>query len=192
MNAEVGHKGYTFVDFLKGMFINLGNWLIAWPVDVVEGLIDGFVKALKDRGFKISDEFVDLWKGSIDKVRDALKMHSPSEVVFDMTDTGVIGGALKALAAGAPRIRDQAADTFGNMVPDPRIYAPVIRVPTVNQAGGPGNVTKQVNQRAEFKIQVQGSGPMGAVRDAARDGVGLAFDDERRAMLAALEDVGGD
>ena len=63
---------------------------------------------------------------------------------------------------------------------------PVIKVPTVTGAGPNQPVTKRVDMKNDVKIIVQGSGD-DAIASAARSGVNQAFDDERRASLAALE-----
>jgi hypothetical protein len=187
--AGIKNGSASFVDTVVAVFKNIQNKLYTWPLDLVDGIIEGFVKALQDRGFKISDAFVEQFHESIKKVKDALEMHSPSRVVFRMVDTGIIGASVLALSEGAKRIADQATQTFAPMVPDAAGFAPTVKVPTFATAGPTGPTMRQVNQSNQVKIVLEGNIP-DAYRDAVREGVGLGFSDERRGMLAALEDLG--
>lgn len=190
LNKEAGHKGTGFVDFIKEMFGNLLSWFWDWTKDLVKGIIDGIANGLKNGWSKVTDTFKELGDDLIKDFKSTFKINSPSRVLYKLTEF-LPAGSVQALADWAPRVRDQAEDTFAPLTaPFSGTFAPVIRVPTVNPGGPIGPMSKHVDMKNEVKVIVQGSGS-GAVRDAARDGVGLAFDDERRAMLAALEDIGG-
>lgn len=184
--AKTGGKG--FIDYVISLFVDGFKWLDDWCKSIFRSIFDGLLGGLKSGWGAVRDEFGNLSKEIIEDFRKTFRIHSPSGVMFDLVFGGVLGGALKALARGTPVVRDQADETFSPLLPDSPAFAPIVRVPTYSQAGGPtGPSTKRVDQRNEFKIQINGGG--NGVRDAARDGVGLAFDDERRAMLAALEDL---
>ncbi len=183
-NKEFAYGGKGFADFLEWWTWNevlrpLGRWFQKGASLVVDGLVQG----LKDGWEKVKKGFTDLGEDLQDAFVDQWKIRSPSQVMYRLT-TFVPQGAVRALADWAPKVRDQALDTFAPMLPASPTFAPVIRIPSLPQGQQAANVTKRVDMNNRFTIEVNGNG---GVREGVRQGMNLAFDDERRAMLAALE-----
>lgn len=177
-------------DGLKALFIE--SWTIIlsgakkFVIDLIDGIIGGIVNGFRDNWNKVSDTFKDLAKGLIKDFKDVFKIKSPSKVLEDLTAM-LPQGAIKALVEWAPKVRNQAQDTFSGLVPAASTFAPVVSVRTVSAPGaGSGSSSRSVQVQSNVSVKVEGSGP-GAYRDAVREGVGLGMSDQNRELLASLE-----
>lgn len=190
LNQEAGHSGTTFTDFVKEMFSNLWDWFKDWTKDVAKDIVDGLIDGLKNNWGALLDTFQDLGKDLLKSIRRTFKSNSPSKETDDIgydLDLGLVGGVKR----GAALIHDATRDTFGGALDGAKgalsaTFAPSV---TVQASRGGGPVYRQVEQRNSIQqvFHVQGSD---GVYQAARDGLGDALDDDRSAMLAALETLG--
>lgn len=179
----------SWVDGIGEEFSQARDFVVQDAKQFADDLIDGIVNGLKNGWDKVTNTFKDLGKGMMRSIRGVFDSHSPSRVLDRFMDQDVGGGAVQGLARAAVKIQQQAKTTFGGAIPGSSAgFAPSIRV---QSAGGPtGPVTYHVDQRNTISQTFPVSGSAEGVRSAARDGLGDALDDERRAALAALETLG--
>lgn len=187
MNEQAGNSGTTFIDFLKDMFSDLGRWLVDWASEAASDLVDSLADGISNAADKAGNKIKGFFRGIITGGEQELDVNSPSGETAYLGDMAV-EGTLRALAAGAPKVRDQARATFGEAI-SPHGYAPAARVPSVSPTSS-GDTYKQVDITARIEQSFSGGTPRD-YQQAARTGVNLGLDDSRRAMMATLAPEGG-
>lgn len=181
--------GAGWENIFDDIFNSILNAATNWVLDLVRGIVDGISNGLRDKWDKVSETFKELAKGLIADFKNVFKIKSPSQVLYELTGY-IPQGAIKALADATPKVRAQAQETFGTMLPTSSTFAPTVKVQTVNAAGpGGGPSTRSVQVQSNVSVRVEGAGPT-AYRDAVREGVGLGIGDQNRELLASLEPAG--
>lgn len=178
----------SWIDGIGEDFSQAWDFLVKDAEQFADDIIDGIVNGLKNGWDKVTNTFKDLGKGMMKSIRGVFDSHSPSRVMDRFMDQDVGGGAVQGLARAAIKIQTQAQATFGKALPGASsTFAPSIKVQGQSGTGGP--VAYHVDQRNNIALTFPVSGSADGLRIAAREGLGDALGDERRAMLASLESL---
>lgn len=179
---------HGLVESLDAADIAIKTWLFQMK-DIVEQLGPDIMTAL-------ADALINGWAGvgrAIDslgekftaKIREAFNWHSPPQLALQLGADWDMALA-KGIVDNIPTVQGAAQETFSPFS-DSR-FAPSARVPSVTPTGGFGGA-KSVQMNNEVRVILESNTPA-AYRDATRDGIGLGFSDERRAILEVLEAQG--
>lgn len=170
---------------LKAWLTDLGNRFRDWGADLArmailnaQDLIQGLVDGITGGASRVLDAITGLGTGLVKAFRNAVGSHSPS-VKFRAATLDAGEGAIQGFEASGPRVQQAAADMLdvGSLAP-----------PTLPRSGGAGgSSTVQVTQTNHNTIQINAGRDAASVAAATRDGAAQAFNDDRRATLAALE-----
>lgn len=189
--TRLGAAAISWLDSVAGEFGEAWDFLVKDAKAFVDDLIMGIVNGIVGSAYKVTKAFKDLGKDMFRGIKEVFQSNSPSLVMDRFMDQDVGGGAVRGLARAAVKVRDQARETFGGAIPGtPGAFSPTIQVRAAPAAAGPS--TRHVDQRNNIQMTFQvNGGNLDGVRAAARGGLGDALDDDRRAMMAALEPTGG-
>lgn len=157
----------TALDILKA---TIGPRATNAALDFVRGIVAG----IKSGASWVVDAVSGLGQQAIDAFKDKFKIRSPSAVMADMTESGVVAGAVKGIDAGIPDLAKAAG----------RMSQAFLRPSFGGVSGG----SRSMDQRNTIQVNVSGAGSSGSdLAASVRAGISGALSDEREAALAALE-----
>lgn len=189
LNKEARTGGKTFTDFWIALFKDVIKSHNEFFKEIGDSIVQGLIDGITEKWSKLKETFTELsndLKGVMPKV---FKSHSPSEVTHD-NGVDIVDGTIGGLAARSKALQDQAKKTYSLALPTNPVdtnYTPMLRVPSSAGGSTASYSVQQVNHN-QFSI----SGGSTNLTNAVRDGASLAFSDDRRAALAALETLGED
>jgi hypothetical protein len=186
LNKTAGYRGKGMADFWRDMLKDWRELFFDWVEDVTDDIINGFTEGIKDKWKSVTDSFTELAEDLKKILPTTFKAKSPAQVPRDnMHD--VIDGAILGLADRSAALEAQAKEAWSGAMPP---KADSNYVPLLGSGSGGGtsstSVHAQINQTNHNKFEISGASSSN-LANAARDGVSLALNDDRRAALAALE-----
>lgn len=164
---------------IEAAIVGTWTWLRTSALQAGADLVMGVVTGALSRVGQIEQVFADMGAAIIATFKRIFGIHSPSAVMHDLT-AQLPKGSIEALVEYAPRVQAAADATLAPAVGTASPYAPRAPAPPVASS-----TSNRIDQRNEVTIRLEGSGAQ-AVRNGVIEGMGLAFDDERRALSAML------
>ena len=164
-------------------FAEAGDFLAEDAAELAESIIDGLVDGLEDGASAVVKAIVDVAKGAIDAAKGIFKPGSPSRVFFEMGQQniqGLVGGTVRAARALSGAGASAVAQASG-------LGASSVSASARGGAGGGG--AGRVIFKTEINIPITGGAPNDPQIAKLRQTMRRALDDNRRATLAALEQV---
>jgi hypothetical protein len=164
---------------IEAAIVGTWTWLRTSALQAGADLVMGVVTGVLSKVGQIEQVFADMGAAIIATFKRIFGIHSPSAVMHDLT-AQLPRGSIEALVEYAPRVQAAADATLAPAMGTASPYAPRAPAPPVAS-----NTSNRIDQRNEITIRLEGSGAQ-AVRNGVVEGMGLAFDDERRALSAML------
>ena len=165
---------------IEAAIVGTWTWLRTSALQAGADLVMGVVTGVLSKVGQIEQVFADMGATIIDTFKRIFGIHSPSAVMHDLT-AQLPRGSIEALVEYAPRVQAAADATLVPAMGTASPYAPRAPAPPVASS-----TSNRIDQRNEVTIRLEGSGGAQAVRNGVIEGMGLAFDDERRALSAML------
>ena len=195
---EMGEGIDLILSDLGTFFSDIGSGIVAAAIgisndaiELAESIIDGIIEGLKDGASAVVDAIVDVAKGAIDAAKGIFKPGSPSKVFLEMGIQNVEGLAM-GMRRAASKATSAASAVSASVVGGARGLGGGGGLATaVGRGAGLGG--RGAGPMAMFKSEIHLTVTGGSASDPQiqklRQGVKSELRDNRRATLAALEQL---